>query len=401
MVGLRNGTYYADGRSNQVKLGRYSLDSKDREVALHNLRKLDLKKAVEHGLAAQSIVSEHGPKSLTLEEGRNRYLDSVRARKSISGGSDKTSSRYHAIFDKFDRYCRKRGVHSCLQVTKSLVEGYALWLDDKGYAYRTRYLEVTTIKQFIKFLVEEGHLPQSCLIRIRMTKALDSDAYCYRPEEVAAILNRCQESERLQWLYYVLAALIYTGMRISELASLRWSDIDLEAGFIRLTDERFSANRTGGQQKRELKGKRGREFPIHAELRVILAAIPQSRDGKVLHGPSGGKLKPDLVRRTLIRDVLRPLAKHFPLPAGATKGFKDGRVHSFRHYFCSMCANNGVPEQVLMRWLGHRSSQMVRHYYHLHDEASQAAMRSVQFVPTNQPRTQGPQSSGEVGRPQP
>lgn len=75
-------------------------------------------------------------------------------------------------------------------------------------------------------------------------------------------------------------------MRISELASLRWSDIDLDSGFIRLTDERFSANRTGGQQKRELKGKRGREFRIHPELQVILAAIPQSRDGKVLHGPS-------------------------------------------------------------------------------------------------------------------
>ena len=61
-------------------------------------------------------------------------------------------------------------------------------------------------------------------------------------------------------------------------------------------------------------------------------------------------------------------------------GFKDGRLHSCRHYFCSTCANNGVPEQVLMEWLGHQSSAMVRHYYHLHDEEAQRQMQKLKFL---------------------
>jgi hypothetical protein len=47
----------------------------------------------------------------------------------------------------------------------------------------------------------------------------------------------------------------------------------------------------------------------------------------------------------IIRDVLTPLSKEFPTPKGEI-GFIDGRVHSFRHYFCSVCSNSGTPEQV-------------------------------------------------------
>ena len=77
--------------------------------------------------------------------------------------------------------------------------------------------------------------------------------------------------------------------------------------------------------------------------------------------------------------MLTPLAKKFPTPEGEI-GFKDGRLHSFRHYFCSVCANTGVPEQVVMRWLGHQDSAMVRHYYHLHDDEAQRQMQRLNFV---------------------
>jgi integrase len=58
----------------------------------------------------------------------------------------------------------------------------------------------------------------------------------------------------------------------------------------------------------------------------------------------------------------------------------SGRLHSFRHYFCSRYANSGVPEQVVMAWLGHADSKMVRHYYHLHDDEAQRQMKRLQFL---------------------
>jgi integrase len=84
-------------------------------------------------------------------------------------------------------------------------------------------------------------------------------------------------------------------------------------------------------------------------------------------------LKPDVVRRALIQEVLEPLKSRFPTKEGE-RGFEHGRLHSFRHYFCSLSANHGVAERVLMAWLGHADAEMVRRYYHLRDEESQRQM---------------------------
>ena len=99
-------------------------------------------------------------------------------------------------------------------------------------------------------------------------------------------------------------------------------------------------------------------------------------DTFVFHGPRGGRLKPDTVRRIFVREVIAPLKERFS-SAEDEQGFKDGRLHSFRHYFSSTCANRGVPERVLMEWLGHQDSEMVRHYYHLHDAESRRQMERL------------------------
>jgi integrase len=99
----------------------------------------------------------------------------------------------------------------------------------------------------------------------------------------------------------------------------------------------------------------------------------------VFHGPRGGRLKPDTVRNVLIEKVLQPLTSKIPTP-DAVKGFRDGRLHSFRHYFCSRCADSGVPELMVMEWLGHADSTMVRHYYHLNDEEAQRQMQRLNLL---------------------
>jgi integrase len=181
----------------------------------------------------------------------------------------------------------------------------------------------------------------------------------------------CRNHADLAWLEGVIVGLACTGLRISELASLRWSDIDMVTNFIKLVDE-------GGQPKkssrtnRELKSGRSRMLPIHPDLGTVLRSLAK-QDQFLFHGPRGGRLKPDTVRNALIREVIEPLASKFPSPADE-KGFKDGRLHSFRHYFVSTCANNNVPERVTMEWLGHQDSEMVRHYYHLHDDEARRQM---------------------------
>jgi integrase len=76
---------------------------------------------------------------------------------------------------------------------------------------------------------------------------------------------------------------------------------------------------------------------------------------------------------------LEKLKERFPKPEGGI-GFEDGRLHSFRHYFCSVAAQAGTAEQIVMTWLGHSSSKMVRHYFHPHDDESRRQMQRIRFI---------------------
>jgi len=381
LIGQREGVWQADGRSNRPGVGRHSLGTTDAAEARRLLVDLDLTMAVKHGRADASALGPARPNELPLEEGRRLYMDFV-GRARVAGGVRPSSrKRYRAVFDKFLAYASGRGLTTWDQITAQTLLDYAAHLEADDYAYRTQYLELTTLKQAISWMTKKGHLPADRRVDLPLEKAQGTDTYCWREEEVTAMLEHCRAQPELAWLAGVLLALSTTGLRISELAGLRWSDIDLDGGTIRLVDETGSARRRGKKAKadaRTLKSGRGRTFPIQDDLRPVLQILPRHPDGAVFHGPRGGRLKPDVVRRVLIRDVLGPLAGRFATPADEV-GFADGRLHSFRHFFCSLCANRGVSQRVVMRWLGHKDSRMVEHYYHLHDDEARRQMDRIKL----------------------
>ncbi len=376
-IRLRDDVFQGDGRSNTPALGRYSLGTRDLTEALRLIHDLDVRMAVKHGLANPSQLLGHSVNQLELDAGRKLYERHIQ-RPPISGGPRPTTiKRYRAVLDKFSQFAQKNRLSHWNQVNKNALDNYAGWLKNKNYAWATQYLELNTIKQILKFLVEEKQLPQDALFRYALQKPQGTNTYCWQQEEVQAMVEHCSKPE-LQWLRGVIIALSTTGLRISELASLRWSDVDLNMEKVTLTDESTST-RHRKTERRTTKTGASRTFPIHSNLNDVLNSLERSADGLIFHGPMGGKIKADTIRRILVRDVLEPLEERFP-PNGDEPGFINGRLHSFRHYFCSTCANSGVPERVLMSWLGHSSSKMIRRYYHLHDRESQRRMEQVEFI---------------------
>lgn len=385
LLGARSGIFFADGRSNSPhQVGRHSLGTRDRRDALEQLARLDLVKAVEFGLADAALLSELKEKRLGLEEGKNLYLTHVERPPVLGGASKSTAKRYRAVFAKFIDFARQEGVRHWQDVSKKLLEAYGAWLDDRDYASASEYLELTTIKQTMKWLAEEKHIPSSCLFILPLEKPKGTTTYCYKPDEVQAIVDYCLTRNDLNWLGEIVIALATTGLRIGELANLHWDDFDFAANVLRITDVRHRAAKSDRENARSTKSHCDRSLPLRPELAERLINKTRSHDDRVFHGPQGGILKPDTVRTALIRDVLTPLAAKFPAVRGR-RSFRSGRLHSFRHFFCSVSATNGVPEQMLMRWLGHHDSKMVRHYYHLHDKPSQEQMARLEFVKVNRP----------------
>lgn len=365
-----NGVWYADGRSNGANTKRASLGTKDREEAICNLHQLDRIQAENLGLIPRS-ASSLGKKRLTLVAGRRLFDDHNERPILVGGTKPSTRKRYRAILDKFLAFAPTIRVSEWNHVTERTLSEYAKHLSDQGYARKTVYGELNLLKTAFKWLCTEGHIDRKPL-KLKLRKAECERAYCYTSEEVNAMLKFCMQSNRLVWLHGVITALACTGLRISELASLRWSDIRFSERTLTIADESgFSDQQVSN--RRSTKSSRSRRIPLRIELQALLQSLPKT-DVYVFRGPRGGRLKPDTVRNILVREVIEKLTPRFPKKFADQRSFEDGRLHSLRHYFCSVCANTGIPERIVMEWLGHADSEMVRHYYHLNDEESRRKM---------------------------
>ena len=375
LLSPRSGVWYADGRSNPTNVGRHSLNTTDRAEALEKLPQLDAAIAFQKGLGPKPVEVTERP--LLLADGRRLYEEHIRRPREVGGVRASTQKRYRTAFDKFIAFATGRGISTWNAVDHRLLMAYATDLRDQGYAGTTLRKELTTLVQAQKWLIQEEQLVGVQTLRLKIKKVESERSYCYTSEQVDAMVEHCQADQSLRWLAEVIIALACTGLRISELASLRWSDLDLNIGQLALTDESGRSNQTDGR-RRELKSGRSRQLPLHPQLAAVLRAMPR-KDAFVFHGPRGGRLKPDTVRQILVREVIEPLTAKFP-SSDNERGFKDGRLHSFRHYFASTCALNGVAERVAMQWLGHQDSDMVRHYFHLHDGEARRQMERLEPI---------------------
>jgi integrase len=121
-----------------------------------------------------------------------------------------------------------------------MMEKYGNWLGKK-YADRTVHLEVTLLKSVNNWMINKKKLPAECKIDYSFSKPEGTDTYCYSAEEVTAMVKHCMASPRLVWLGHVIIALAHLGVRIGELAGLRWSDVDLKSNVVRIADERANS----------------------------------------------------------------------------------------------------------------------------------------------------------------
>ena len=350
----RGDVFVADGRANRPDVGRHSLGAKNHDVALERLRELDLVQAIEHGLADRSALVQSDRVKLELRRGWELHCEHLARPEVVGGASPKAQQRYQPVADKFIAWAEADGLHYWNDVTARHLSAYLRYLEGKKYAPRTLYMEATVLRQTMKWLASERQIPQECLFKLPLKKVRGTNTYCWSGDEVTAMIEHCRCKPQLHWLGDVIVGLAHTGMRISELAGLLWSDIDLGRNVIHLSNDPPNAT-AASRDRRRTKNRRDRTIPVHSELRTVLERMHHHIDGRVFHGARAGKIKPDRVRVILIRDVIEPLKQRFPTPPGE-RGFEHGRVHSFRHYFCSAVANAGVPVIVYVSPSGGRAA---------------------------------------------
>jgi integrase len=157
------------------------------------------------------------------------------------------------------------------------------------------------------------------------------------------------------WLYYLVLLGAATGARRGELLALRWSDVDLDTGTVRIAR---SVGLVGGQlhwkQPKSEAGARTIVLGRHAvaELRRHRTAQLERRMeyGSDYHADLDlviAKIKGDPVRPDYASQAFRALVRRAGLPPTV-------HVHTLRHSAASFLAAAGVPPSDIAAQLGHR-----------------------------------------------
>ncbi len=142
--------------------------------------------------------------------------------------------------------------------------------------------------------------------------------------------------------------LAVTGMRLGEVLGLRWQDVDLDAGVIRLADAKAGA----------------RTVPLGTAALTLLANMERTGEF-VVHGTDPNA--PLLVSR--VEAAWRRLRKQ--------AGISNARLHDFRHTTGTYAAQAGFNAFLVRDLLGHKTLAMTGRYVERAPEPVRAAANAV------------------------
>ena len=168
-----------------------------------------------------------------------------------------------------------------------------------------------------------------------------------KKEEAERLLFECKRS-RNRLLYPLVLLLLHSGMRPGEAAGLRWEQVDLEAGFIRLEDTKTGTDRN---------------VPLTRKARKVLSGLKRRGDFVFVRG--GGESLPSYRFRRAFECAVK------------RAGIPDFRMYDLRHTAASYLLMSGVDIRTLAEILGHRTLQMVMRYTHLLEEHKRRAIEAL------------------------
>ena len=174
-------------------------------------------------------------------------------------------------------------------------------------------------------------------------------------EEADLLLKRLQEKSPL-WHDITMIAL-HTGLRASEIFSLRGHDLDFEQELINVDDTKNKHPR--------------KAFMTAAVNKILLQRKPETTGDLVFINRNGERITE--VSRTFDRTVDE---------LGLNKGITDTRqkvvFHTCRHTFASNLAIQGIPLHVIAELTGHRQMNMVQRYSHLSPDVKRKAVKQME-----------------------
>ena len=340
---------------------RKSVSAKTRAEVVRKLKALS--RQIDDGL----ITAEKAP---TLEFLFERWFVDVMAREVVRS----TIDNYRSIvkFHILPTFGRKRVDElTVVEVDRLLAAKMASGLSPST-VHRIRAVLSQCLDQGIRW----GVTPRNVARLSRSPKLIRPEGRTLSPEQARGFLASLQ-GHRNEALYTLMLS---TGMRRGEAMGLRWEDVDLERGVIRI---RRSLKRESGHivtaDTKTLKSRRAVNLPEPVVDLLVRHHDQQEKErvdlgaawvetGFVFTSSIGTPIDP----RNLYRDFQKVCEK---------AGLSHWHPHELRHSAASLMLANGVKLQVVSQVLGHSSIRMTADVYgHILDPDREQAAKAMTSV---------------------
>lgn len=166
-----------------------------------------------------------------------------------------------------------------------------------------------------------------------------------------------------EWRSLILFGL-YTGQRLADVATLSWQNLDTAREEIRLT-----TRKTGRRQS----------LPLAAPLRSHIATLPAGDDPRAPLHPKAAAILATQGRSGMLSKEFAQLLTASGLRANIAADEGNARAkyelsfHSLRHTATSLLKDAGIPQSVVMDFIGHDSADVSHGYTHTGREALEKA----------------------------
>lgn len=269
------------------------------------------------------------------------YLAAVR------GLSENTREAYHHDLTQYLTFLRKNFVTDIASVRDTHIVQYHAWLKTKELSDRSIARHFSAVKGFHRYLCDEGIVDADPTIKLETPKTGHVLPNVMSYEEVERLLAQPDESKPLGLRDKAILETLYaSGLRVSELISLRLNSLNTEQGYVRCFG----------------KGEKERVAPLgQSAIHFIDRYIKESRH--ILVGPRYSEyLFVNRFGKNMSRQACWRIIKKYLKQADLSQNISP---HTLRHSFATHLLEHGADLRSLQLMLGHSDIATTQVYTHV------------------------------------
>jgi len=374
--------YYCYRDANGRRLKKSTKETDRRKARIIGEGFEDAEELAKHGNATEEQIRKVMSETLARVTGRRVYDPTVREwldkwlANEKSAVSDATLTRYRQVVADFLDGLGPVANQRLEAVTSEHVLKHREELESEGRAPATVNFTVKRVlKRAFKVAIDDGVITRNPCATVRLIQDRDKAAkHVFLPEQVSKLI----ETAEGDWKGLIITA-YYTGGRLTDLARLTWSNVDLSQNKKVI---RFMQKKTKGKTPKSKV-----EMPIHEALEEYLLSGPISDTPnapvfpQLYNKPGSGKSGLSMAFKRLMARAGIDEGKIRERNGAAGRSVSALSFHSLRHSFNSALANAGVSQELRQKLTGHASADMNTIYTHHDLEAIRTAVQTLPRLP--------------------